>query len=252
MRSLKELRWLFRSDGSIDETKLRRVPVERRGEYLSAAGYVIGFAPALGTDLPPGVKTIAREFLDAEPQEYRAELYAAAIAGQAWRQEDLGSEDSDTQGCLRCGKNASWRPVVVASSDLAPEVAWRLKRPENHIPFCKDCTRTAQLAKRRGLRIDLAWGLWAGRFEALWRWFRAAQDGSLPPDWDRLEYPLWPKEFGGATWETGSGHVSHCRARGPKGIVRLKIHGQAVERALDHRSRPQHPEEDTPLGFVIH
>jgi hypothetical protein len=38
------------------------------------------------------------------------------------------------------------------------------------------------------------------------------------------EYPLWPKSYGGDTWETGSGALKHVAAGWPKSVYRTKEH----------------------------
>ena len=150
MRSLKDLRWLFRPDGTIDVDKLQKIPVERRGELLSAAGFVVGLAPLTGLSVPEGARRLSQSFLDAEDRAYRAELYAAALAGQPWSSRNLEGDQSDVQGCLRCGRRSHWRTVLVAPPGLPPEVTWRLGRPENHVPLCKQCSRTTGLETSPG------------------------------------------------------------------------------------------------------
>jgi hypothetical protein len=81
------------------------------------------------------------------------------------------------------------------------------------------------------MQIDLAWGLWGPRFEAFWSWHKAMQDNCLPA-WDQYAYPLWPQEFGGNTWETGSGSLQFAEPRPPQTISRDEDHMSALRRAL--------------------
>ena len=90
---------------------------------------------------------------------------------------------------------------------------------------------TIEFLKKPGLRIDLAWGLWGPRFEALWQWHKALLLDRLP-DWDKLAYPLWPREFGGPGWETGSGALDHATPRPPNGVARNEEHDRIFWRAL--------------------
>jgi hypothetical protein len=246
MRSMKDTRRLYLHDGSIDLDEYRRLSPERRGELLSAAGLVASLAPSLGI-IPEGAVKLSKEVLKAEwDSPYRQELYAAAVAGQAWKAEEMEGETSRIQGCLRCGIRCRWLPVLTLPEDTPAEMTWRLGRPENHIPVCKKCRKDLGLGKEdKSKDIDLAWSLWAARFEGLWQWYLAEKGDRLPKDWDREEYPLWPKEYGGAAWETGSGHLLHCAPRGPRGIIRTKAHEEAFARVLDDRKG------DTPFNIVL-
>jgi hypothetical protein len=103
------------------------------------------------------------------------------------------------------------------------EVSWRLERPENAAPLCHDCVDTIKYSVNEGVRRNLAWSLWGARFEALERWYLAIQDlggYGFPKDWSKEEHPLWPKEFGGRDWSSGSGEAKHCAAREPKNVRR--------------------------------
>ena len=247
MRSIKDTRRLRLLDGSLDLDEYRRLSPERRGELLSAAGLVASLAPTLKI-IPEGAIKLSKKVLDAEwDSPYRQELYAAAIAGQAWRPEDMEGDTSRRQGCLRCGAQCGWLPVLLLPADTPTEITWRLSRPENHIPVCRRCRKVLGLGKGNKSRdIDLAWSLWADRFAGLWQWYLAVQQKRLPENWDKEEYPLWPREYGGTTWETGSGHLLHCAPRGPRGITRTQVHEDAYARALDGAG------EDTPPSLVLH
>jgi hypothetical protein len=66
MRSLKDTSRLFSSDGSIDYDALQRLSPERRGEFISAAGWVVGFVPATTTSIPRGVVKLSRKVIEVE------------------------------------------------------------------------------------------------------------------------------------------------------------------------------------------
>jgi hypothetical protein len=251
MRSLKATSRLFSPDGSIDYVALQQLSPERRGEFISAAGWVIEFVPATRISIPRGVVRLSRKVIEVERQSpFYLELFAAAIAGEPWRSEEMEG-DAGRQKCIRCGKNSSWLPVLSTPKNMPPELTWRMCRPENHIPLCGACRQKLFRGDRdgkgcRSRKIDLAWSLWGNRFESYWDWYRAYENNGLPEDWDVIEYPLWPKEYGGNTWETGSGHVRDCAPRGPRGIIRSKNHQDALMCGLDESER------DTPLFCVLH
>ena len=52
------------------------------------------------------------------------------------------------------------------------------------------------------------------------------------PEWDRYAYRLWPREFGGDTWETGSGVLKYAEPSPPHNIARNEQHMMALRRAL--------------------
>jgi hypothetical protein len=56
------------------------------------------------------------------------------------------------------------------------------------------------------------------------------------PEWDPYAFPLWPPEFGGATWESGSSALSHAEPRPPHAITRNEQHMTALRRALYSKS----------------
>ena len=251
MRSLKATCSLLSLDGSIDYVALQQLSPERRGEFISAAGWVIGFVLATRLSIPRGVVRLSRKLIEVERQSpFYLELFAAAIAGESWRSEEMEG-DAGRQMCIRCGKKASWLPVLNTPKKMPAELTWRMGRPENHIPMCGACRQKlfqedGDGKGGRSRKVDLAWSLWGNRFEAYWDWYRAYENNGLPEDWDVIEYPLWPKEYGGNTWETGSGHIRDCAPRGPRGIIRSKNHQDALMRGLDES------EQDTPLFFVLH
>jgi hypothetical protein len=131
------------------------------------------------------------------------------------------------------------------------EILWRYQRPENAIPICHHCAVTLKLRRDEALQLDLVWGLWGARFEALWRWHRALKNDRLPKDWDSYTHPLWPKEYGGETWETGSGALKFAEPRPPHQIVRNEQHMQALRRGLySKKFRGRQPGE-TPLQKLL-
>jgi hypothetical protein len=242
MRSFKDTKRLFNPDGSINYEELQKLTPERRGEFLSAAGFVVGYVPVTNI-IPREVVKLSRKVINAEKRSpYYLELFAAAVAGESWRSEEMEG-DAGRQKCIRCGKNASWLTVLNTPDRMPPELTWRMSRPENYIPICGMCRQKLLRGdddggvKVRSRKIDLAWALWGNRFEAYWNWYRAYENNNLPRDWDVIEYPLWPKEYGGDTWETGSGHVLDCAPRGPRGILRSKIHRDALMRGLNESQR---------------
>ena len=124
---------------------------------------------------------------------------------------------------------------VLSSDDLLPELAWRLVRPENAVPLCRDCARKLHFGKREQVRHDLVWGLWGPRFEALERWYWAVRgEGAyrLPKNWDKETYPLWPREFGGQSWQTGSGAIWCADPRGYEKVHRTKAQKKVLSDAF--------------------
>jgi hypothetical protein len=251
VRSVKNTGWIYRKDGTIDPEGINKLPPKRRGEYLNAAGFIVDLVPELLETLPPGAVSISEDIMNAEPVEYHVELYAAAVASDTWTSAEM------ERGCLRCGTRCGWREVVRVPDGLPAELAWRFARPENHVPLCKICIRTMKLAERDdrdGVMLDLAWGLWGRRFEAFFRWYQVMQNGNLPKSWDRITYPLWPEDFGGRTWEDGSGHLACCSVRGPAGVVGSDMQRRAMERGLNviPRGKIKRATGDTPSLFMLH
>ena len=206
------------------EIQRKKFEVWERGQIVSSAGFLLDFSRAW--KLPSGAVKLSHAVLEAE-EPYLEELVAASVAGVPWRH-------TFPNACLRCGKPGSWRSILQPSSKAPVETIWRYQRPENAVPLCHHCTETLELLRRADLQTDLAWGLWGPRFEAFWGWHKAFQEKRLP-DWDSCNYPLWPPEFGGDTWENGSGSLKHAEPRPPRGIVRSEAHMQALRRVLFHK-----------------
>lgn len=211
-----------------------------RGQMVSSAGFLLDFARAWS--LPEGAVKLSRSVLRAE-EPYLDELVAASVAGIPWRHEFPSH-------CMRCGKPGSWRPILSPTTDAPVEVAWRYQRPENAVPICHHCTETLGLLRDPSMQIDMAWGLWGPRFEAFWRWHRAVKSNCLP-EWDPYAYPLWPKEFGGDTWEAGSGALKYAEPRPPHDVLRNEQHMSTLRRALySKRFRGRQPGE-APLQRLL-
>ncbi len=222
------------------EIQRKKFEAWERGQMVSSAGFLLDFSRAW--TLPSGAVKLSYSVLRAEAP-YLDELVAASVAGIPWRHEFPNH-------CMRCGKPASWRPVLNPALCTPTEIAWRYQRPENAVPICHHCTETLDLLRNESLQIDLAWGLWGPRFEAFWQWHKAVQENCLP-EWDPYAYPLWPPEFGGSTWETGSGALKHAEPRPPHGVIRTELHLSALRRALfSKRFRGRQPGE-APLQRLL-
>jgi hypothetical protein len=203
------------------EIQRSRFEAWERGQIVSSAGFILDFSQAWS--LPDGAVKLSHSVLQAE-EPYLDEIVAASVAGIPWRHEFPNA-------CIRCGKPGSWRPILTPEPDIPVEVAWRYERPENAVPICHHCTETLGLLRNHSMQIDLVRGLWGPRFEALWRWHEALQRECLPA-WDQYAHPLWPREFGGATWETGSGSLQSAEPRPPQMIKRDEGHMTALRQAL--------------------
>ena len=203
--------------GQVDpEIIQRRFAPWERGSILASAGFILDYSVPARISVPEGALFLSEQMVELE-HDFQDELLAAAVAGTPWRSEF----PSD---CLGCGKNGTWR-FVLPGDGLSPELAWRLARPENAVPLCRDCARRYHFGKRDQVRHDLVWGLWGPRFEALERWYLAVRgEGAyrLPTDWDKETYPLWPREFGGETWQTGSSALWCADPRGYEKVRRTK------------------------------
>ncbi|MBT4459960.1 MAG: hypothetical protein HOC56_16990 [Anaerolineae bacterium] len=202
-----------------------------RGKILASAGFILDCRIGAQISIPNGAISLSRQMLDVE-NTFQDELFAASLAGVPWEKEF-------SKACIRCGKNSSWR-FVLASENLPPELAWRLKRPENAIPLCRNCARKLHFAKNEQVRRQLLWGLWGPRFEALERWLWAVQgEGAyrLPRNWDKAEHPLWPEEFGGRNWASGSGDLMNCVPREPKNIRRTQAQKRVLAKLLGSTPR---------------
>ena len=207
------------------EIQRRKFETWERGQIVSSAGFLLDFSQAW--NLPDGAVKLSYSVLSVE-EPYLDELVAASVAGIPWRHEFPNA-------CMRCGKPGSWRPILNPPPNAPVEIVWRYQRPENAIPICHHCTETLDLLRSEPLQLDLVWGLWGPRFEAFWQWHRAMKNNHLP-EWDPYAFPLWPPEFGGATWESGSGALSNAEPRPPHAITRNEGHMTALRRALYSKS----------------
>ena len=204
--------------GKVDpEIIQRRFSPWERGNILASAGFILDYSVPARISIPEGALFLSEQMVELE-HEYQDELLAAAVAGTPWKREF-------SSDCLGCGNNGTWR-FVLPSYGLSPELVWRLARPENAVPLCRSCARRLRFGSDEKVRRDLAWGLWGPRFEALERWYQAVQGEGiyrLPKNWDRETYPLWPREFGGETWQTGSGALWCAEPKGFEKVRRTKM-----------------------------
>ena len=222
------------------DVQQQRFALWERGQIVGSAGFLLDFSDQY--HLPSGAVNLSHAVLAAE-SPFLDELVAASVAGRPWRHEFPND-------CMRCGKPGSWRAVLQPPVDAPHEVTWRYERPENAVVLCHHCVETLEFLRKEDLRIDLVWGLWGPRFEALWRWHRALEEKTLP-HWDTYPYPLWPAEFGGKSWETGSGSLAFPEPRPPHGVQRSKEHEDALLRAIhSKRMRGRQPGE-TPLERLL-
>jgi hypothetical protein len=223
------------------EIQRRRFEAWERGQIVSSAGFILDFSDTC--HLPDGAVKLSYSVLKAE-EPYIDEIVAASVGGIPWRHEFPSH-------CIRCGKPASWRPILSPRSNAPVEILWRYQRPENAIPICHHCTETLNLLRDESLQIDLVWGLWGPRFEALWQWHRAIRTKRLPKDWDLYTHPLWPQEYGGDAWESGSGALKFAEPRPPHQVLRSEQHMQALRRGLfSKKFRGRQPGE-TPLQKLL-
>ncbi len=211
-----------------------------RGQMVSSAGFLLDFSGAVS--LPQGAVRLSRDVLKVEAPHVD-ELLAASVAGIPWRQEFPNA-------CMRCGKPGSWRGVLGAPKQAPMEVTWRYQRPENAIPLCHHCAETLNFLRDESLRINLVWGLWGPRFEALWSWHKALSEDRLFL-WDTCTNPLWPAEYGGNTWETGSGALSCAEPRPPHGVARSGLHETALKRALYSKPFRRRQPGEAPLQRLL-
>jgi len=240
IRRVKDVHEHFEND--VDPELLKtKFDLWERGQILDAAGCILDFADTVS--IPPTAVKLARKLLHIEGG-YAEELLVASVGGIPWKHEF-------DNYCLRCGKSGSWRPVLSPSPDTPHEMTWRYQRPENAVPLCFKCVDGLKWNHRHDLKLDLCWGLWAARFEALWKWHMAVEDHSLS-DWNKAEYPLWPSQYGGHTWALGSGAWEHADPYPPDGIVRNRIHQTALARGLGPRWRRRRGYfEDTPIADLV-
>jgi hypothetical protein len=201
-----------------------------RGKIVGSAGFVVDYTSSVTWRIPNGAIELSHEILQIE-KDYHDELVAASAAGVPWQREISNK-------CIRCAKGGSWRFVLPILAEMAPEISWRLERPENAVPLCHDCVETTKFVADQQIRMEFVWALWGARFDALERWYKAVQnlDGyRLPRDWSREQYPLWPKEFGGADWASGSGAIKYCGPRDPQNVRRTPKQQKILVKMLSKR-----------------
>jgi hypothetical protein len=222
--SLRDLRSVkntcLNEKGLLDPAKLvKRYSPWERGRILASAGFVLDFSSETTWLIPQGAIPLSADVLKYENQHADELLAASHAAMPSWKAQL-------PPVCLGCGQGGSWRPVIPDDASLPIEKSWRLLRPENNIPLCSCCVKRFKLTKNSDIRYNLARSFWGARFEALDRWFLAEAQGRrcLPNDWDKSEYPLWPRSYGGDTWETGSGAVRHVAPRWPHHVQRTQEH----------------------------
>jgi len=227
LADLRRVKSICMRAGEVDADMLKsRFAAWERGKILGSAGFVVDYSGSVTWRIPQGAIELSHEILYIE-SDYHDELLAASIAGLPWQRE-LSNK------CLRCGRGGSWRPVLPIPPGMPVEISWRLERPENAVPLCHDCVDIIRFSFEQDVRHDLVWGLWGARFDALERWYLAAQHRAgygLPKDWSREDYPLWPREFGGRDWAGGSGEARLCAPREP-GSVRRTAKQQRILGAL--------------------
>lgn len=215
-------------DGQLIQGALQeRLTTWQRGQIVNSAALINELNAEGDWSIPIKAVKLARQILAAEAQ-YLEELQAASVAGIPWQ----GTFGEKMETCVRCGERSSWRFVLKRPPAMPSEMVWRLGRPENAVPICRRCVISTKFDKREDIRYDLAWGLWSARFEALHRWFLAVQGEGVIKGWAKEQYPLWPKEFGGSDWKTGSGSYVDCIPRPPRGVHRTSVHFAALNRAL--------------------
>ena len=222
------------------EIQRNKFALWERGQMVSSAGFLLDFSGAV--NLPRGAMRLSRDVLEVEAP-HMDELLAASVAGVPWRHEF-------PNGCMRCGKPGSWRSVLPAPGHAPLEVTWRYQRPENTVPLCHHCAETLNFLRDGTLRIDLVWGLWGPRFEALWNWHKALAEKRLPA-WDTNSHPLWPIDFGGSTWRQGSGALDCAEPRPPHGVARTEQHETALRRALYSKPFRRRQPGEAPLQRLL-
>jgi hypothetical protein len=213
-------------NGEVRQTVLRgKFAPWERGQFSHSAGFLLNFSTLC--TVPETAVRLSRQLLQVEV-DCLDEITAASIAGVPWR-GDFPAR------CLRCGGTASWRPVLPVPDGLATETAWRYDRPENHAPVCRRCAAWLGWEDQESLRVDLAQALWGLRFDAFLAWHKTAKDNCLPADWEKETYPLWPREYGGETWERGSGAFEYADPRPPEGAHHTFAHRAALSRIVNGR-----------------
>jgi hypothetical protein len=181
----------------------RGVDAYQRGLLLSSAAFLMDVRDQITIELPPTAVRLADYILRAECR-YADEILAASVAGTPWMPpHQIGD-------CFRCKiTKGTFRQVIVDQS-IPEESAWRLLRPENHVCLCQNCAKVMRYSMGEKTHLAAAYLFWGVRFRALQRWHQAYCSGTLPVDWDRENFPLWPREYAGNTWESGSGALENC------------------------------------------
>jgi hypothetical protein len=204
--------------GLLDPSKLtKQYEPWERGQILASAGFVLDYSPDSQWTLPRGVVPLSADLVKYE-REYADELLAASHAAAPFWRTDLKAS------CLGFGGGGSWRPILPTEEIIPVEISWRLLRPENNFPMCNRCAARFKVAKSANIRYELGSSFWGSRFKALERWYGAllGKDGRLPHSWDKAKYPLWPEEYGGDSWETGSGALKYVEPRWPFSVERTQ------------------------------
>ena len=182
-------------DYSIDQ-----LPPWKRGQILSSASLITEMQDVVPYDIPPTALKVSRIILERTPSREQDELLAASVAGLPWNLDAV---------CFQCGRPMEkWHPIFPVSERIDQTAQWRLERPENHLPLCKPCYRGYQ--HNLDKRIAAGYAFWGSRFSAFCQWYIHFEEGTLPENWDLNDYPLWPMEYGGDTWGSGSGAIKHC------------------------------------------
>jgi hypothetical protein len=195
-----------------------RFSLHERGQFAGSATLLHESEELV--DLPAKALQIAHKVLAIERQHGQIdELFAAAVAGEPWE---------FSRQCL-CGQRmGTWRPVYARAADIPGEQAWRYERPENHVPLCYRCA--ARFGWRvEAVRVQLAMAVWGHRFEAFTRWQTGSLRGTLPRDWDKARFPLWPSRFGRGEWGSGSGALDCSDPRPPDSTCRDTVHIELLE-----------------------
>lgn len=198
---------------------------EERGQLVNSAAFLLAY-PDLWS-LPPGATQLSRALIQVESSSgYLEELLAASVSANAWKRDF-------SQPCIRCAQcTGNWQPVLSSPGTLPPEESWRYTRPENHVFICRKCAYKIGWRRKEGVRHALALGMWGARFEAFQRWHKAVMEGTIPAEWDKEHFPLWPQAFGGDTWETGSGAFPYADPRPPEDVFRTAEHLASMKQAL--------------------
>ena len=226
MNELKAVRELVGED--ITRKSFGALPSWQQGQAANAAAWVLDLAPHLPYRLPASAVRMSEKLLAIVKQfggDDEAELFAAALAGLPW---DLKA------ACFRCGGASQWRQVLGPSMMIPWVSKWRLARPENYVPLCSRCQDNSGIFDEADVAIAMAYAYWGPRFAALNHWYQSVTTNTIPTDWDREDYPLWPMEYGGATWGEGSGAIQHCAPRLGK-IARKPEHLEIMREVLRHR-----------------